>query len=47
MDWIKDELRDIKFEIGEIRACLIEIAEHLRGDVDIKLELIKDRVEQL
>ena len=47
MDWLKDELRNIKFEIGEMRTCLIEIAEHLQGEVDIKLELIKNRVEQL
>jgi hypothetical protein len=47
MDWLKDELRDIKFEIGEIRTSLIEIADHLRGDVDLKLEEIVCRLEQL
>ena len=47
MDWLKDELRDIKFEIGDIRTSLTVIAEHLRGDVDLKLEEIIGRIEQL
>ena len=47
MDWLKDELRDIKFEIGEMRTCIQEIAEHLQGEVDVKLEDILGRIEQL
>jgi hypothetical protein len=40
MDWIRDELSDIK-------ACLRQIADHLRGDVDIKLEEVIHRLQQL
>jgi hypothetical protein len=31
MDWFKGEVSDIK-------VCIREIAEHLRGDVDVKLD---------
>jgi len=40
MDWLKDEIRDIK-------TCIIEIAEHLKGDVDLKLEEIIDRMQEI
>jgi len=42
MEWLKEELRNINFQIGEIRTSLIEVAEHLQGDVDLKLEEIVD-----
>jgi hypothetical protein len=47
MEWLKDELRNINFQIGAIRTSLIEVAEHLQGDVDLKLEEIVDRIGQL
>jgi hypothetical protein len=40
MDWLKDEIRDIK-------TCIVEIAEHLKGDVDLKLEEIIDRMQEI
>ena len=40
MDWLKIELRDIKFEIGEVRSSMIEIAERLRTVEDDHLEHI-------
>jgi len=40
MDWLKDEIRDIK-------TCIVEIAEHLKGDVDLKLEEIIDRIQEI
>ena len=40
VDWIKDELKDIK-------TCLTEIADHLRGDVDIKIDDVIHRLQQM
>jgi hypothetical protein len=39
-DWIKEELNDIK-------TCLREIADHLRGDVDLKIDEVIHRLQQL
>jgi len=39
-DWLKREISDIKI-------CITQIAEHLRSDVDTKLEEIIDRIRQL
>jgi hypothetical protein len=38
MDWLKDELHDIKFQIGEMRSSMIEIADRLRNEEDFHLE---------
>jgi hypothetical protein len=40
MGWIKSELKDIK-------ESLSEIAEHLRGDVDLKIEEVIHRLQQM
>jgi len=40
MDWIKDELDDIK-------TFLKDIADHLRSDVDLKIDEIIDRLRQM
>jgi hypothetical protein len=40
MDWIKDELDDIK-------TCLKEMADHLRGGVDPKIEDIIHRLQHM
>jgi hypothetical protein len=40
MDWLKGELRDIKFEIGEVRSSMLGIAERLRNEEDFALEHI-------
>jgi hypothetical protein len=40
MDWLKIELRDIKFEISEVRSSMIEIAERLHTVEDDHLEHI-------
>ena len=38
MDWLKDDMDWLKDEIRDIKTCIVEIAEHLKGDVDLKLE---------
>ena len=40
MDWLKGELHDIKFEIGEIRTSMMGIADCLRNEEDFRLEHI-------
>lgn len=40
MNWLKGEISDIKVSIGEI-------VEHLKEDMDYKLEDILDEIKQL
>jgi len=40
-DWIK-----LKAEIGDIRSCLREIVEHLKGEMDLKLDDILHELRQ-
>ncbi len=47
VNWIKLEIGDIKAQLRDIKGCMRETAEHLRGDVDYKLEEIIDRIRQL
>ena len=47
MDWVKVEIGDIKVCIRDIKVYMREIADHLQGDVDVKLEEIIDCIRQL
>ena len=47
MNWMKVEIADIKAYMKDIKMCVRETAEHLRGGVDYKLEEIIDRLQQL
>jgi hypothetical protein len=47
VNWMKVEITDIKAYMRDIKTCMREIAEHLQGDVDYKLEEIIDRLRQL
>jgi len=40
MDWLKHE-------ISEIRECMKEIAEHLRGNVEYRLEELRLNIQEL
>jgi hypothetical protein len=44
---MKVEIADIKAYMKDIKMCVRETAEHLRGGVDYKLEEIIDRLQQL
>ncbi len=47
VNWMKVEIADIKAYMRDIKMCMRETAEHLRGDVDYKLEEIIDCLRQL
>jgi hypothetical protein len=46
VNWIKAEIGDIRTYLRDIKGCMRDIAEHLRGDVDYKLEEIIDHIRQ-